>query len=174
MVGNSNPEPNFVVIRSLAKGAQRALESTAHAMPTERVDLDSASLDAFVASRRLALRPVFLHVSARQGRERQTVWGLRENEVWRYEIEGTARKIARLGRLVPLTESMRAEHESSVVDGKILLAYRPTIDLPNGDAVLEAGASVSAFVRTGTALFRVKRADGGAFDIIQVGVVDQP
>ena len=172
VVENSTPQPNFVVIRSLAKGAQDALSSTAHAMPAERVDFDPARLDAFVATRQLALRPVFLHVSARRGQERQTVWGLRDNEVWRYEIEGATRKVARLGRIVPVTEPLRAEHESAVVDGKMLLAYRPTIDLPNGEAVLEAGAPVRAFVRTSTALFRVKRADGGSFDIAQVGVVE--
>lgn len=173
---------NFVVIRSFAKGA---LTSTAEAAPeraglpargpSERVELDSGVLSAFVNAHKLALRPVFLHFSAAaSAKERQSVVGLRGNEVWRYDLGGAtpSRRISRLGISVPLSDALRAEHESAVVDAKVVLAYQPTIDLPNGDAAAEAGAPVYSFVRNGKALYQVNRSGEGSFTITQIGVLE--
>jgi len=173
VVANGEATSNFILIRSIAKDASLALTSTAHATPSEVVDLDAGRLETFVIAQRLALRPVFLHVSQRSGRlERRTVVGLRDDEVWRYEIGGVSRKVSRLGVLVPVSGVLRKEHERAVVDSKVVLAYRPTIDLPNGDAVPETGAPVFTFLKTSNAFFQVNRSGEGSFTISQIGVLD--
>ena len=172
LVANGTAASNFIVIRSLAKGASSALTSMAQATPSEVVDLDAGRLESFVTLQRLALRPVFLHLSQQSGRfERRTVVGLRDDEVWRYEIGGASRKVSRLGILVPVSDGLRKEHERAVVDSMVVLAYRPTIDLPNGDAVAEAGTPVFTFLKTGNAFFQVNRSGEGSFTISQIGVL---
>jgi hypothetical protein len=172
LVSNStNPTSNFIVIRSLAKEA--VVEFPTTPVVAERVDLDASRLESYVIAQRLALHPVFLHVSNKHGRpERRTVVGLRDDEVWRYEIGGGTRKIVRLGVTVPVNDALRAVHESAVVDSKVVLAYRPTIDLPNGDAAAEAGAPVFTFLKTGNAFYQVNRSGQGSFSITHIGILD--
>ncbi|MCA2960348.1 MAG: hypothetical protein IOD12_08850 [Silvanigrellales bacterium] len=178
LVSTTASTSNFVVIRSFAKGALTSSAQAASGQGSgaaERVELDAGALSSFVAAHKLALRPVFLHFSSMASqKERQSVIGLRGNEVWRYDLGSAApsRRISRLGISVSLSESLRAEHESAVVDSKVILAYQPTIDLPNGDAATEAGAPVYSFVRNGKALYQVNRSGEGSFTITQIGVVE--
>jgi hypothetical protein len=167
---------NFIVIKSFSSGASVGLGSgpSQSAQPAERVVLSKAALEEFVASRNMAVNPVLLHLSQRTSRgETSVVYGLRGVEVWRYELTGGSRRVSRIGIAVPADEQLRADHERAVVGSKVVLAWRPSIDLPTGEAKPEAGAPVFTFLRTSDAVYQVNRASGEAFTISQVGVLTE-
>lgn len=178
LASTSSQTTNFVVIRSFGKGSPSSGDSAQGTMPargaSERVEINAEALDSFVSTHKLALRPVFLHLSSLSNqKERQSVIGLRGNEVWRYDMGShSSRRVSRLGIAIPLNDALRAEHESAVVDAKIVLSYQPTMDLPNGDATAVANAPVSSFVHNGRALYQVSRSKEGSFAITQIGVLE--
>jgi len=176
---NKSPRSNFIVIRSVAsQGPVESLlsPSVASASPSERVVLDDSTLEEFVAQKKLSLQPIFLHLSQRSSRDRDqfTVVGMRGHEVWRYELAGTSRRLSRVGEQVTLDAAARSDHENAVVGSRLVLAYRPTRDLPNGQALGDASTPVLTFVRTSEALFQVSRSSPGSFTISQVGVLESP